>query len=164
MRAAGRLGRDRLCRRTYLACVPDRDVNDSWADYVRRRMRERGITGPSALAKRSGVDQSVISRWLNEGRTPQVEQLRKVAEPLGTDLRALLIAAGYASEQDLPQGAPVPTRDDGRDHRPVGPEVQPEAEEILFRLPPGLTPRQRERARRIAEASLRGYLDDLEEE
>lgn len=45
----------------------------------------------------------------------------------------------------------------------VGPDPQ-DGEEIVFRLPPGLTPRQRERARRIAEASLRGYLEDPEEE
>lgn len=45
----------------------------------------------------------------------------------------------------------------------VGPKPQ-DGEEIVFRLPPGLTPRQRERARRIARRSLDGYLEDLETE
>lgn len=51
------------------------------------------------------------------------------------------------------------------------PEVDPDPvvappqddEEILFRLPPGLTPRQRETARRLGRQSIETYLDSLKE-
>lgn len=45
---------------------------------------------------------SAISRALNEGRTPEVETLIRLAKPLRTSLRDLLIASGKASADDLP--------------------------------------------------------------
>lgn len=48
---------------------------------------------------------------------------------------------------------------------PVGPQSE-DAEEMVFRLrvPPGATPRQREAARRAAEASVRAVLEALDEQ
>jgi hypothetical protein len=37
-------------------------------------------------------------------------------------------------------------------------------DQILLRVPPGLTPRQRERAKRLGEASVRAYLESLDDE
>lgn len=153
-------------RRTYLAGVPTRDVNETWAAFIRARMKTHGMAGPSDLARASGVDQSVISRWLNEGRTPTVDALRRLVAPLKTSLRDLLIAAGHATEEDLPVGGATDSR----------PAVETEgssvgggeqgADELVFRLrvPPNATPRQRETARRAAEASARAVLEELDRE
>lgn len=52
---------------------------------------------------------------------------------------------------------------DPAEERPVTPPEH-DAEEILFRLPPNLTARQREAARRLAEASVRAYLESLDDD
>lgn len=88
------------CRRTYLARVPTREINEGWAAYVRKRMDDMKVSGPSDLARRSGVDQSVISRWLNEGRTPTVDALRRLAKPLDTSLLELMVAAGHLTREE----------------------------------------------------------------
>lgn len=87
--------------------VGDREINEKWAAWLRSRMRARSIDSPTALAKASGVDQSVISRWLNEGRTPQVDQLRKIADPLKATMIDLLIAADYVRREEV-TGEPAP--------------------------------------------------------
>jgi len=90
-----------LSRRTVPAVSGEREVNERWATWLRRRMRTAGVATPTELGRASGVDQSVISRWLNEGRTPQVDQLRKIATPLRATMLDLLIAAGYVSPDEL---------------------------------------------------------------
>jgi transcriptional regulator with XRE-family HTH domain len=91
----------------YLSTVA-RDVNDRWADWLRRRMRQCGYANPSELDRASGVDQSVISRWLNEGRTPQVAQLRKMTTALDVTMPQLLVAAGYVEHEELGGDTTVP--------------------------------------------------------
>jgi len=91
-----------MSRRTVPAVSGEREVNERWATWLRRRMRATaGVGTPTELGQASGVDQSVISRWLNEGRTPQVNQLRKIATPLRATMLDLLIAAGYVSPDEL---------------------------------------------------------------
>lgn len=146
--------------------MPTRDVNENWAAFIRARMRARGLAGPSDLARQSGVDQSVISRWLNEGRTPTVDALRRLTGPLETSLRELLIAAGHATEEDLPISVATESRpgvESGGSS--VGADSEG-ADELVFRLrvPPNATPRQRETARRAAEASARAVLEELDRE
>lgn len=79
----------------------DREINEQWAAWLRRRMRTKNYSTPTELARASDVDQSVISRWLNEGRTPQVDQLRKVAGPLEASMLDLLVAAGYVTRAEV---------------------------------------------------------------
>jgi transcriptional regulator with XRE-family HTH domain len=79
----------------------EREVNQRWATWLRRRMRSANIATPTELGRESGVDQSVISRWLNEGRTPQVDQLRKIATPLRASMLDLLVAAGYVGPDEV---------------------------------------------------------------
>lgn len=84
-----------------VAGVGEREINEQWAAWLRRRMRTAGFGTPTELGRASGVDQSVISRWLNEGRTPQVDQLRKIGGPLDASMLDLLIAAGYVARDEI---------------------------------------------------------------
>lgn len=93
-------------------------VNQSWADYLRQAMLDAGYDpdgersgGRTQLAKDAGVSLAAISRTLNEGRTPGPATLKALSGPLRKPFRELLIAAGHATEDDLPVSA---------DDRPVG--------------------------------------------
>lgn len=122
--------------------------------------------GRTRLAEDSGVSLPVISRSLNEGRTPDPSTLRALAGPLRKTYRELLIRAGHATEEDLPDPAATNSGPPAEVDRPsVGGDSEG-AEEMVFRLrvPPGATPRQREAARRAAEASVRAVLEALDEE
>jgi len=66
------------------------------SDARHRRSRHPHRTGPG-LRSRPVRHQP----WLNEGRTPQVNQLRKIATPLRATMLDLLIAAGYVSPDEL---------------------------------------------------------------
>lgn len=141
--------------------MPAREINESWASYVRERMRRQKVAGPSELARASGVDQSVISRWLNEGRTPTVDALRRIAGPLETSLLDLMVAAGHITADEAAherEAAGVVT--------PLGDAAEDELDEIVFRLkvPPNATPQQRELALRLARASAREVLAELDAE
>lgn len=89
------------CRDVPFRAVGEREINQQWATWLRHRMRIAGFTTPTEMGRASGVDQSVISRWLNEGRTPQVDQLRKIAGPLDATMLDLLIAAGYVAPDEV---------------------------------------------------------------
>lgn len=75
----------------------EREVNNAWATWLAQRMRAVGLPTPSDLARASGgqPDQSVVSRWLNEGRTPTIDLLRRVEGPLKTPLLELMVRAGH---------------------------------------------------------------------
>jgi hypothetical protein len=89
--------------------VSNRDVNQPFADWLRTRMRAWGyppeggsrIGGRSRLAKDAGLDLSVISRALNEGRVPSIESMRLLAKPLRSSLDEMLIVAGHAVADDF---------------------------------------------------------------
>ncbi len=83
-------------------------MNEGWAAYLRRVMREAGYDpdgvrsgGRTRLAEDSGVSLPVISRSLNEGRTPDPKTLRALTGPLKRSYQELLIAAGHANEDDF---------------------------------------------------------------
>lgn len=95
-------------------------MNQAWANYLRRAMKDAGYEpdgprtgGRTRLADDSDVSLPVISKSLNEGRTPDPATLRKLTGPLKKTYRELLIAAGHATPEDLPLTAPPlgPVRD-----------------------------------------------------
>ena len=90
-------------------------VPSAWGSFLGRRMRESGLDTNRDLARASGVPESVISRWRNQGVTPSVEQLRRLREPLEITILELLVAAGYltAAEAALPQPVIAPPRRGG---------------------------------------------------
>lgn len=130
-----------------------RDVNESWADYLRRVMTEAGYDpdgirsgGRTRLAEDSGVSLPVISRSLNEGRTPDPSTLRALVRPLNKPYRELLIAAGHATEEELPDPAVRNPRREGEVDRRSVAELIEAGEAPLLSIDPealrGLTEEQ----------------------
>lgn len=62
-------------------------------DWLRQELMQRGWR-QADFARATGVDVSMISRWLH-GRRPDPGSLERVAETLGLDLDGLLSMAGY---------------------------------------------------------------------
>ena len=76
-------------------------------------MRSAGLT-QAELARRSGLAESMVSRWLRGLNQPDVPNLRRVRPVLGVPMLELIVAAGYltleeAELQDAPE-PPVPVR------------------------------------------------------
>jgi hypothetical protein len=101
-------------RRGKISCalVSTREPNNEFSEWLRARMASRGYPsdgprsgGLTRLSRDSGVSMSVISRALNEGRRPEPDSLIKLVRPLRTSLRELLIRAGHATAEDLPEDA-----------------------------------------------------------
>ena len=76
-------------------------------------MRSAGLT-QAELARRSGLAESMVSRWLRGLNQPDVPNLRRVRPVLGVPMLELIVAAGYltleeAELRDSPE-PPVPVR------------------------------------------------------
>jgi transcriptional regulator with XRE-family HTH domain len=76
-------------------------------------MRSAGLT-QAELARRSGLAESMVSRWLRGLNQPDVPNLRRVRPVLGVTMLELLVAAGHvtleeAQLRDAPE-PPVPVR------------------------------------------------------
>ena len=71
-------------------------------------MRSAGLT-QAELARRSGLAESMVSRWLRGLNQPDVPNLRRVRPVLGVPMLELIVAAGYLSLEEAElQDAPVP--------------------------------------------------------
>ncbi len=130
-----------------LACTlvskQQRDINNAFAEWLRAQMKSRGYPteparagGRTRLADDAGVSLSVISRALNEGRTPDVDSLRNIGHVLGYSLGEMLIRAGKATADELPVRPKAATPEGGR--RPgvleaidADPQLLPEAKEHI---------------------------------
>jgi len=76
-------------------------------------MRNAGLT-QAELARRSGLAESMVSRWLRGLNQPDIPNLRRVRPVLGVTMLHLLVAAGHitleeAHLRDVPE-PPVPLR------------------------------------------------------
>jgi transcriptional regulator with XRE-family HTH domain len=84
-----------------------------WATYLESAIRSSGLT-QAELARRSGLAESMVSRWLRGLNQPDVPNLRRVRPVLGVRMLELLVAAGHvtleeAQLRDTPE-PPVPVR------------------------------------------------------
>ena len=71
-------------------------------------MRSAGLT-QAELARRSGLAESMVSRWLRGLNRPDVPNLRRVRPVLGVPMLELMVAAGYLSLEEAElQDAPRP--------------------------------------------------------
>lgn len=71
-------------------------------------MRSAGLT-QAELARRSGLAESMVSRWLRGLNQPDVPNLRRVRPVLGVPMLELMVAAGYLSLEEAElQDAPEP--------------------------------------------------------
>ena len=79
-----------------------------WAAYLESAMRSAGLT-QAELARRSGLAESMVSRWLRGLNQPDVPNLRRVRPVLGVPMLELIVAAGYLSLEEAElQDAPQP--------------------------------------------------------
>jgi transcriptional regulator with XRE-family HTH domain len=84
-----------------------------WATYLESAMHSAGLT-QAELARRSGLAESMVSRWLRGLNQPDVPNLRRVRPVLGVTMLELLVAAGHvtleeAQLRDAPE-PPAPVR------------------------------------------------------
>ena len=71
-------------------------------------MRSAGLS-QAELARRSGLAESMVSRWLRGVNQPDVPNLRRVRPVLGVPMLELIVAAGYLSLEEAElQDAPEP--------------------------------------------------------
>lgn len=71
-------------------------------------MRSAGLT-QAELARRSGLAESMVSRWLRGLNQPDVPNLRRVRPVLGVPMLELIVAAGYLSLEEAElRDAPAP--------------------------------------------------------
>ena len=83
-----------------------------WATYLDAAMRSASLS-QAELARRSGLAESMVSRWLRGLNQPDVPNLRRVRPVLGVPMLELLVAAGHltlaeSQLQDAPE-PPIPT-------------------------------------------------------
>jgi transcriptional regulator with XRE-family HTH domain len=62
-------------------------------------MRSAGLT-QAELARRSGLAESMVSRWLRGLNQPDVPNLRRVGPVLGVPMLELLVAAGHVTQDE----------------------------------------------------------------
>lgn len=89
-----------------------------WARWLAERMHATGFDANSDLARRTGVPDSVISRWRTSGTVPSIAQLRRLQSALQVSLLELLVAAGHLSAAEAGVtsfSAPVRVPRDARD-------------------------------------------------
>jgi transcriptional regulator with XRE-family HTH domain len=106
--------------------------------WLRQELTDRGWR-QADFARATGVDVSMISRWLH-GRRPDPASLERVAETLGLDLDGLLSMAGYRQR---------PRNDDPRVATLVAKVRQVEWTPERFLIVDALLDDLRQRSRRI---------------
>lgn len=74
-------------------------------------LEKRDMTA-AQLAKRSGISKQVLSLWLNGGSPRKVEQIKSVADVLGTTVDHLCFGTGF-------QGSKSATTPDDFDYLPT---------------------------------------------
>jgi transcriptional regulator with XRE-family HTH domain len=75
------------------------DMNNKTAKGL---MKEQNIT-QEELARRLGVTQSMVSRWLNPKADPKVSTLRRIADAMGVHIAEL--GRTYDAWNKLPMGS-----------------------------------------------------------
>ncbi|HVQ93306.1 MAG TPA: helix-turn-helix domain-containing protein [Mycobacteriales bacterium] len=70
-----------------------------WAAYLESAIRSSGLT-QAELARRSGLAESMVSRWLRGLNQPDVPNLRRVRPVLGVPMLELLVAAGHLTLEE----------------------------------------------------------------
>jgi transcriptional regulator with XRE-family HTH domain len=104
--------RERRAIVRHIRTAPDASGRE-WAAYLESAMRSAGLT-QAELARRTGLAESMVSRWLRGLNQPDVPNLRRVGPVLGVPMLELIVAAGYLSLEeaelrDTPE-PPAPVR------------------------------------------------------
>ena len=73
-------------------------MNESLAETLRAKRKEKGLS-QQQLANLIFVDRSTVASWETGRRTPDIEQISRIAECLRLDLSALLQSVGKADRK-----------------------------------------------------------------
>jgi transcriptional regulator with XRE-family HTH domain len=79
----------------------DGRVTESWAEYIRRISATVGDTNQLDISKRTGLDQTAVSRWMRDKNQPKAEAVITFARAYGRSPIEALIAAGYLVGTDV---------------------------------------------------------------
>jgi transcriptional regulator with XRE-family HTH domain len=71
-----------------------------WAEYVRAHL-DALEWSPSKFAQVSGLDRSMITRWLKRETEPAIDSIRAAARAFDRDIREGLVAAGFFTEEEM---------------------------------------------------------------
>lgn len=137
----------------------EEEAADAFGQAIRRAREAAGLSVRKA-AERAGMSEG---RWrqLERGYQQHAGGVRSPAKPRPATAKAMAQVVGLDQATAARLGGwTIPERVES-----VGGDGQ-DAEElvVLFRLPPGLSPRERERAQRLGEASVRAYLETLQDD
>lgn len=95
-------------------------TSKGWGAYIKEARQKRRMTG-SDLARATGINQSLISRWERDEVAPSVDTLRKVSSALNIPVLELMVAAGLIEPKEARMAdRPAPPEP------PVGAGVDPE--------------------------------------
>ncbi len=97
-----------------------RVADEGFGEYLKRAMDARGVN-QAELARVTGVNGSLIGRWLKDEVAPGMENLRRVSKALRVPYLDLVVAAGHME----PEEARMKRRPEPPEV-PVGAGVDPE--------------------------------------
>lgn len=86
-----------------------------WPQYLRAAMDAARIDNAADLARRTGLNETQVSRWLRGMGQPSLANLRRMVATLGRPMLELAVAAGHLDPDEaevvvtIPTGAPVPS-------------------------------------------------------
>lgn len=107
----------------------------NWQAYLSGAMQAAGIDSGAELARRAGINESQVSRWLRGIGQPDLTNLRRIAPVLGRPVLELAVAAGHLSPEEAklkevrpPEPQPVDVLEAIR----RDPDLLPEAREHLL--------------------------------
>ncbi|MEY2722761.1 MAG: XRE family transcriptional regulator [Actinobacteria bacterium] len=69
------------------------------ADWLRKRMQDKGISGLGELSEKTGIDRGSLSRYFRQERTPGIDVIAPLCEVLEVSPETLLIALGALSRR-----------------------------------------------------------------
>jgi transcriptional regulator with XRE-family HTH domain len=74
-----------------------------WPEYLDACLQAKCWT-PRQLARSSGVSESRVSAWKNQGVEPKIASARAAAKALGVPLVSFLVGAGVLTEEEARPG------------------------------------------------------------
>lgn len=85
-----------------LACMYDGGMSTQFSEWLREQMRLRDNMKQAELARRVGVAQSMVSRWVRGESTPEPENGRRLATVFHVREADVLRLAGHLVEAEAP--------------------------------------------------------------
>lgn len=79
-----------------------RNSPKTWVMTLKSQLQfylDRGGMTPSELSRKAGVSKQVLSLWLGGAKPKNIEQVKKVAEVLGTTVDHLMFGKGLDQER-----------------------------------------------------------------